>query len=140
MGVFATRSPYRPNELGLSSVKIEKIDLKTDKGPVIYVSGADLLDGTPIFDIKPYLPFTDSHPQAKAGFAQDHLTDQLAVSFDCDTEGIEEKDIRDLKEILSQDPRPHYQEDKDRVYKMDLLGYHLDFVVEDWVLKVKEIH
>lgn len=140
MGVFATRSPFRPNSLGLSSVEIEKIEIDKKDGPVIFVKGADILDGTPIFDIKPYLPYTDSHPDAKSGFSNEVFSDSLEVIFDENTLiNVEEKDIPILKEILSQDPRPHYHEDEERVYAFEFSRYKIKFTVKACVLTVKEI-
>lgn len=136
MGVFATRSPNRPNPLGLSSVKIEKIFRDGENATVITVSGADLLDGTPIYDIKPYLSYTDSHPEATGGFADNVLTDSLTVEFQ---DGLREKadssDIENLISILKSDPRPHYQND-DRVYAFEYAKYHIEFRVQDGVLTV----
>lgn len=142
MGVFATRSPYRPNNIGLSSVRILGIELHTPDGPVIEVEGADLMDGTPIFDIKPYLPFTDSHPDALAGFTEDvrsegaestviHLTFSLKAAFDAEH-------LEALKEILASDPRPHYHDDADRVYAFEFAGKEVKFrikpdQIEAWI-------
>ncbi len=114
MGVFATRSPYRPNHLGLSSVRL----LRIEDGDLI-VSGADLLDGTPIYDIKPYLSFSDAHPDASNGFAE--ATKDYALSV---------KALEDLVEVLRQDPRPAYQDD-DRIYKLDYQNYLVEFQVID---------
>lgn len=136
VGVFATRSPNRPNPLGLSSVKIEKIFRDGENGTVITVSGADLLDGTPIYDIKPYLSYTDSHPEALGGFADDVLKDSLEVVFsDGLREKIEENDLNNLSLILQSDPRPHYHND-DRVYAFEFSKYHIEFTVQNGVLKV----
>ena len=133
MGVFATRSPFRPNNIGLSSVRIVGIDLHTSEGPVIEVEGADLMDGTPIFDIKPYLPFTDSHPDAKGGFAERtaesqittvHLSSELLSAFD-------EEHIEALREVLLSDPRPHYHDDAERIYAMEFAGKEVKFCVKE---------
>ena len=140
MGVFATRSPYRPNPIGLSAVKIIAIDLHTPDGPVITVAGADLMDGTPIFDIKPYLAYADSHPDAKGGFI-DGLTDR-SVQVVCDDSHLSplpEDTRRSLLAVLAHDPRPTYQNDPDRVYGMDFGGYNVRFTVADGVLTVVEI-
>ena len=119
MGVFASRSPFRPNPIGLSSVKIVSIDLNTSKGPIIEVAGADLLDGTPIYDIKPYLAYTDSHPDAASGFALTSDAPKLDVEI---PEEILEKIPADLHQsiidILAEDPRPGYQDDPSRIYTM----------------------
>ena len=145
MGVFATRSPYRPNPLGLSSVRLIGIE----NGDLI-VSGADLLDGTPIYDIKPYLSFSDSHPDAKNGFAEETKDYQLEVKWQVDgtTSIAEDKRYglglpRDTKDaityILAQDPRPAYQDDPEREYKMDYDGYTITFSVKKQVVVVKKI-
>lgn len=138
MGVFATRSPFRPNNLGLSSVEISKIDYECKDAPVIYVKGADILDNTPIFDIKPYLPYTDSHPQAKGGFAQEVFENNLTVEFSSEAlENIDEKDLPVLKELLQEDPRPHYQNDPDRVYAFEYARYKIRFRVNGKSLVVE---
>lgn len=145
MGVFATRSPYRPNPLGLSSVRLIGIE----NGDLI-VSGADLLDGTPIYDIKPYLSFSDSHPDAKNGFAEETKDYQLEVKWQVEgtTSIAEDKQYglglpRDTKDaityILAQDPRPAYQDDPEREYKMDYDGYTITFSVKKQVVVVKKI-
>ncbi len=140
MGVFATRSPFRPNAIGLSSVKIEEIDLHTELGPVITVSGADLLDGTPIYDIKPYLAFTDSHPEAMGGFSDDHLSDHLEVDFpDALKSRISPDLLGDLISILSSDPRPSYQDDPDREYGLRFDAYEVKFKVNDRILSVFQV-
>lgn len=140
MGVFATRSPYRPNPIGLSAVKIVSVELTTPDGPVITVAGADLMDGTPIFDIKPYLAYADSHPDAKGGFI-DGLTDR-SVRVVCDESHLSPlpADIRkSLPAVLAHDPRPTYQNDPDRVYGMAYGGYNVRFTVADGVLTVVDI-
>lgn len=145
MGVFATRSPYRPNPLGLSSVRLIGIE----NGDLI-VSGADVLDGTPIYDIKPYLSFSDSHPDAKNGFAEETKDYQLEVKWQVEgtTSIAEDKRYglglpRDTKDaityILAQDPRPAYQDDPEREYKMDYDGYTITFSVKKQVVVVKKI-
>ncbi len=141
MGVFATRSPYRPNSLGLSSVKLEAIDLNTPEGPVLTVSGADLLNGTPIFDIKPYLPYTDSHPEALGGFA--YGPGEGTVEVDCPEEllaTIPAEKRQTLLALLAQDPRPGYSRDPDRVYGMEFAGFDIKFTVANGKLTVKEIN
>lgn len=140
MGVFATRSPYRPNPIGLSCVKLEAIDFATENGPVIIVSGADLLDGTPIYDIKPYLPFADSRPDAIGGFADTVKGDQLQVQ--CSEEiilQIPKQHRQAVIDILAQDPRPHYQQDPTRIYGMEYANMEIKFRVEDTTLVVCEI-
>ncbi len=115
VGVFSTRSPFRPNNLGLSSVKLLDIRTENDR-TVLYVSGADIMSGTAIFDIKPYIPFTDSHENAKAGFSDKVKNQKSEVVFDCDTRGFNPNFIDEVTAILSEDPRPHYIEDVERVY------------------------
>lgn len=139
MGVFATRSPFRPNAIGLSCVRLEKIE-ETEKGPVIFVRGADLLDGTPILDIKPYLPLADCHPEATGGFAEAVADYALTVSIPEELEAkIAPEDLSVIREILAEDPRPSYQSDPDRIYHMDYARYSLSFFVKDGVLTVTEI-
>lgn len=141
MGVFATRSPFRPNPIGLSSVKLEKISFDEDEAPVLYISGADIMDGTPVFDIKPYLPYTDSHPQALGGFALQDMRGSLTVGFaDGTLEKIPEELRKGLTDILSQDPRPAYQDSNDRIYIMDFAGYEVKFTVCGEMLTVTEIN
>ena len=141
MGVFATRSPFRPNSLGLSSVRILGLEQTRDFGTVIHVSGADLMDGTPIFDIKPYIPYCDSHPDATGGFTDTANSFLLNVEFQNSLLEIIPKDKRDaLKEVLSHDPRPSYQQDPDRVYGMQFAGFDIRFTVNENTLKVIEIH
>ena len=140
MGVFATRSPFRPNPVGLSSVKIESIDLYTENGPVITVSGADLLDKTPIYDIKPYLAFADSHPDAVGGFAEDVKDNNLTVEITPELLSLVPTGHRNaLLDILAQDPRPSYQQDPTRVYGMEFAGMEIRFWVDGKTLTVKEI-
>ena len=139
VGVFATRSPNRPNPIGLSSVKIEKIYREGENGTVILVTGADLLDNTPIYDIKPYLSFTDSHPEARGGFADNVLSDTLEVHIPTELEAkIDNTDIDNIIKILQGDPRPHYHND-DRSYAFEYSKYHIEFWVEDNVLTVTDI-
>ena len=137
VGVFATRSPFRPNSVGMSSVKLEKFEVDKILGPVLYVSGADLLDGTPIFDVKPYLAYVDSHPEAKDGFALNQKEGILTVEFPEEllTEVPWEK-RQGLIELLSQDPRPQYQNDPERVYKMKFGQKEVWFRVEGTTLTV----
>lgn len=138
MGVFATRSPYRPNPIGLSSVELIRIDWDTPEGAVLVVRGADLMNGTPLFDIKPYLPYTDCHPEAKDGFAL--TTTPLTVH--CDDmwlTKLPESMRLGLISALAQDPRPAYQKDPDRVYAMSFGKYTVSFVVAEDVLTVIEI-
>ncbi len=127
MGVFATRSPFRPNPIGMSCVKLERIEM-TDKGPVLHISGADLRDGTPIFDIKPYLPYAEVHPDARGGFTDETNMKRLEVVFEDDSYKADEAALR---EILSQDPRPAYQNDPERVYGMNYKDMNVRFRVEE---------
>ena len=140
MGVFATRSPYRPNPIGLSSVKLEGVDLHTPLGPVLYVSGADLMNGTPILDVKPYLAYTDSHPDATGGFVAGLSDRSLAVNCpDRLLEGVDSTLREPLLAVLAHDPRPTYQQDSDRVYGMDFGGYQVKFTVTDGTLTVQSL-
>ena len=137
VGVFATRSPFRPNAIGLSSVKIKKIELETPKGPVIYVSGADLMDGTPILDIKPYLAYADSHPEAVDGFAGQVVYRKVAVDFPEELlEKVPEEKRQGLLGVLAENPAPHYQNDPERVYGFGFAGREIKFRIRDNVLTV----
>jgi len=139
LGVFATRSPFRPNPLGLSCVRLEKMDLHTSEGPVLWVSGADLMDGTPIYDIKPYVPYADCHPEAREGFAP-RPEKRLKVVYASDVQGgmVGDKQ-RALEGVLSYDPRPPYQKDPHRVYGMTFAGWEVKFSVDGDVLTVCEL-
>lgn len=139
MGVFATRSPFRPNPIGLSSVKLEKIE-QTEEGMVLVVSGMDLRDNTPIYDIKPYLPYVDSHPKARGGFAVEKADYELQVVFPEELlELLPAEKQQTMIEILKQDPRPAYHEDAKRRYGVSFAGYDVRFVVEQGVLTVIEV-
>jgi hypothetical protein len=139
-GVFATRAPFRPNSIGLSSVKLERIYLDETRGPVLVVSGADLLDGTPIYDIKPYLPYTDAHPEAKGSFAEEHKEDRIEVIFPEKLLAILPEDLRErAKAVLAQDPRAAYNKKPDYVYGMSFAGYDIRFVADEDRLVVKEV-
>lgn len=140
MGVFATRSPYRPNDIGLSCVKLEKIEFDDKRGPILHVAGADLMDQTPIYDIKPYIAYTDSRPEAAEGFAGAVKEKKLKVEFpekllQCYPEEKREAVIG----ILEQDPRPAYDTDETRVYGVEFAGYDIHFTVSGNTLKVKEL-
>lgn len=140
MGVFATRSPFRPNPLGLSAVRLERIELQSPQGPILHVAGADLMDGTPIFDIKPYLPYADSYPDALGGFALSSKQGSLAVN--CPAALLEKLPAgrRDgLLAVLAQDPRPSYQHAPNRVYGLEFAGFEVRFTVEGDRLSVLEI-
>ena len=139
MGVFATRSPYRPNPLGLSCVEIEGIDLITPDGPIIYIKGADLMDETPIYDIKPYIRYADSRPDAVCGYADEVPQKILEVMMSEDIK----KELGDKAdaaiEILAYDPRPSYQNDPERVYGLSFAGYDIRFIVVDKILEITEL-
>ena len=143
MGVFATRSPFRPNNIGLSSVRISWIEWESSRGPVIHVMGADLMDGTPIYDIKPYVVYADCHPEARSGFVDSRKWDRLEVVIPDEvnrrllSDGLTPHQIDVLKEVLAQDPRPHYQKNPDKVYGMPYEGKDIHFSVNENVLTVR---
>lgn len=140
MGVFATRSPFRPNPIGLSCVRLERVELDTSDGPVLHISGADLVDGTPIFDIKPYIPYADCHSEAAGGFAG--TAPEGALTVDIPPRLLERvpPDRREaLTGVLAQDPRPSYQDDPRRVYGFGFAGLEVRFTVENGVLTVVDI-
>lgn len=137
VGVFATRSPFRPNPLGLSSVKIESIEWESAQGPVIHVLGADLMDGTPIYDIKPYIVYADSHADARSGFVDRRQWPKLEVVIPDSLRAVFSKEQLDaLRHTLELDPRPHYQNDPQKVYGMPFEGRDIHFRVSDGVLTV----
>ena len=140
MGVFATRSPFRPNAIGLSSVKIVAIETTAQYGTVIHVAGADLMDGTPILDIKPYIPYTDCHADASGGFTERAGDFILKVQFpECLLVKVPEEKRQALIDVLSHDPRPSYQSDSDRVYGLNFAGRDIRFSIKDSVLTVLEV-
>jgi len=141
MGVFATRSPFRPNPLGLSCVRLEGVELSGPEGPVLHVAGADLMDGTPIFDIKPYIPYGDSHPEATGGFTDGIDYARLAVDFPGALLAAIPPDKRQaLIEVLAQDPRPGYRHgDSDRRYGVSFAGFDVRFTVNGNTLTVVEV-
>ena len=140
MGVFATRSPFRPNAIGLSSVRLDSVELDPELGPVLHVSGADLMDGTPIFDIKPYLPYTDSHPDATGGFTDGTEMKLLAVEISPDLlERIPADQRKGLLGVLKNDPRPRYQDDPERIYGLTFAGRNVKFTVAEGTLTVVEV-
>lgn len=140
IGVFATRSPFRPNPIGLSCVRLEKIDFTKDEGPVLYVKGSDLMNGTPIYDIKPYLPYCDSRPDAVGGFTEDLGERRLAVEISEELLGrVPESKRRELLQVLGGDPRPSYQSDPERVYGFSFADMEVKFKVSDSTLIVVEI-
>ena len=140
MGVFATRSPFRPNPIALSAVKLDHVELTADLGPVIHIRGADLMDGTPILDIKPYIPYADCHPDALGGFAAAPAGETLDVTI---PEHLLERLPADRREalrgVLAQDPRPHYQNDPERVYGFGFAGMEVKFSVDGACLTVVDI-
>lgn len=136
MGVFATRSPFRPNPIGLSSVKLDRIEYTADRGPVLHVRGADLMDGTPIFDIKPYVAYADSHPDAVGGFTDTAQFNKLHVEL---SDGLTTPLPDGLIEVLENDPRPRYHDDPERVYGMKYDGREVKFRVQGDMLTVIEI-
>lgn len=137
VGVFSTRSPNRPNKIGLSCVRLVSVDYKGEDGPVIHVSGIDMMDGTPIYDIKPYLPFADSHPDAVGGFAAEHLDDNLMVEFPEELlEKIPAEKQDSLIKVLEQDPRPSYHHDDQREYGFEYAGFEVKFTVSGTTVKV----
>ena len=138
MGVFATRSPFRPNNLGLSSVKLERIE-NNEEGTVLIVSGADLLNGTPIFDIKPYIPYSDCHTDATEGFTENTKNYKLEVNFPENLlDNIPQEKRRTLIDCLAEDPRPSYTEDG-KVFKMKFAGFDVVFYVENGKLSVTDV-
>lgn len=140
MGVFATRSPFRPNALGLSSVRISRIETVTTRGPMITVVGADLMDGTPIYDIKPYIPYADSHPEAKGGFTDTHAICRLTVVIpDCFHHLFSQSQLQALYKVLELDPRPHYHKSGQKEYGMPYMDYDVHFSVNDGVLTVTDV-
>ncbi|MBO5323087.1 MAG: tRNA (N6-threonylcarbamoyladenosine(37)-N6)-methyltransferase TrmO [Oscillospiraceae bacterium] len=140
MGVFATRSPFRPNSLGLSSVKLLGVEQTAEYGSVLHVGGADLMDGTPIFDIKPYIPYGDSHPEATGGFTDTAGEFLLDVDFPESLLSLLPEDKREaVIGVLSHDPRPSYQKDSDRVYGLSFAGFDIRFTVTEDRLQVQEV-
>lgn len=141
VGVFASRSPFRPNPLGLSCVEVERIDLGQPEGPVITVRGADLMDGTPIYDIKPYIRYADSRPHALCGYVDELHERRLKVVFPSDLSGMiaDRTRIPALVQILSLDPRPSYHDDPERVYGMSFAGYNVRFKVCGDILEVTDV-
>lgn len=140
VGVFATRSPFRPNSIGLSSVRLERVEYTRDNGPILHVSGIDLRDNTPIFDIKPYLRYVDCHEDATDGFAGD--TKQYALKVDFPEELLDklpQEKRQAIIEVLSQDPRPSYHSDPERRYGVAYAGYDIRFFVEDDTVRVFEV-
>ena len=140
VGVFATRSPFRPNSLGLSSVELERVELTPDRGPVLHIKGADLMDGTPIFDIKPYITYADSHPDATGGFTSKTQFHTLTVELpDSLCGGMDENTKTALVQVLSNDPRPQYHDDPKRIYGFGFAGFEVKFKVDGDNLTVLDI-
>lgn len=139
VGVFASRSPFRPNGLGLTCVYINKVEMHPKLGPVIHVKGADLMDGTPIYDIKPYVRYADCQPDARSGFVDETAWEPLEVEIPAAVaKCFSDEELSGLREVLSFDPRPPYHEDASRVYGMSFAGYDVRFQVEGGLLKVVE--
>ena len=137
IGVYATRSPYRHNPLGLSAVRLSKVELDTPQGPVIHVAGADLMDGTPIYDIKPYVPYADAHPEARSGFVDTSEWKQLEVNIPSEVaQQFSEQQLQALRQVLSLDPRPHYHNSASKVYGMTFEGKDVHFTVDGDKLQV----
>lgn len=140
VGVFASRSPFRPNRLGLSCVRIDRVELTAHEGPVIHVWGADLMDGTPIYDVKPYVAYADAHPDARSGFVDEHEWQPLQVEIPADVAALFTADeLQALREVLAQDPRPRFHTDPQRLYGMPFAGRDVKFSVADGVVKVQSI-
>ena len=140
VGVFASRSPFRPNCLGLSCVRIDKVEMTEKDGPVILVRGADLMDGTPIYDIKPYVAYADSHPEARSGFVDKTEWKPLQVEIPQTLSSLfPEEELKGLRQVLSQDPRPRYHDDAERIYGMPFAGWDVRFRVADGVVTVVEV-
>ena len=141
VGVFATRSPFRPNPIGLSSVKLIGVEFREKEGPVLIGEGADLLDMAPIYDIKPYIPYADSHPEARGSFATAHSDDYLQVQFPPELlNKIPQSKQKPLIQILALDPRPAYQQDPERIYGFPFAGLEIKFRVEEETLYVCEVN
>ena len=140
IGVLASRSPYRHNRLGLSAVKLDRVELNTAQGPVLHVKGADLMDGTPIYDIKPYIAYADAHPQARCGFVDTNEWKTLEVNI-CPAVArlLNEKQREALEKTLALDPRPHFHNDPTKVYGMKFDGMDIHFTVDGNILKVIEL-
>ena len=141
VGVFATRSPFRPNPIGLSSVRLQRVEVTSEQGPILHISGADLVDGTPIYDIKPYLPYTDSHPDARSGFATTGADRQLEVvcGNGVRRDALSPSQWETLRQLLAQDPRPRYQDDPEKHYTMSFGGKEVTFHVEGNKLLITSI-
>lgn len=140
IGVFATRSPFRPNHLGLSAVRLQRVEMDEKLGPVIYVRGADLMDNTPIVDIKPYIPYADSYPEASSGVFQEVEKIRLQVEIPPELlDRIPAENLEALKEVLAEDPRPSYQKDPERIYGLSFARLNIRFRVENDCLMVIDV-
>ena len=140
MGVFATRSPFRPNPIGLSSVRLLHVDLEDARGPVLHVGGADLMDGTPLIDIKPYVEYADSHPGVRSGFVDERKWQPLQVLFPPSlAQRLDPRDREVVQRLLALDPRPHYHDDPQRIYGMPFAGRDVRFRVADGILTVVQV-
>ena len=132
MGVFATRSPFRPNPIGLSSVRLLEVERESSRGPILHVSGADLMDGTPIYDIKPYVAYADCHEGVRSGFVDDNPIRRLEVVIPSEVSAVfSEEEVRALYKVLELDPRPRYHHDPQKVYGMPFAGHDVKFKVTD---------
>lgn len=137
VGVFASRSPFRPNDIGLSSVRLERVEMDENRGPVLHVSGIDLMDGTPIYDIKPYIPMSDCHPEATEGYTEETKQHRLNVEFPEEYLQIYPKEKRQaVLGVLAEDPRPAYVKDEERIYGLSFAGYDVKFRVAGDTLRV----
>ena len=140
MGVFATRSPFRPNPIALSCVRLDRVEQTADRGTVLHIRGADLMDGTPILDIKPYIPYADCHPEATEGFAPAPVDSVLEVVIPEElVQRIPPERLEALRGVLAQDPRPHYQNDPERVYGFGFAGMEVKFSVDGKTLTVRDV-
>lgn len=139
LGVFATRSPYRPNPIGLSAVRLQGVTIDPKLGPILHLSGADLMDGTPIYDIKPYIPYTDSKPEATSGIFSKPDRIYKVIYPDGELEKVTKDKQKALTEVLAQNPAPAYQHDANKVYSFEFANYHIEFSVNGDQIKVKKI-
>lgn len=140
MGVFATRSPFRPNDIGLSCVKLLQVEMDEKLGPILHVAGADLMDGTPIYDIKPYIPLSDCHPEAQEGYTKETKLHELQVRFPQELlERYPEEKREAILGVLREDPRPAYVQDPERVYGISFAGWNVKFRVDQDILTVEDV-
>ena len=140
VGVFASRSPFRPNNLGLSCVRINKVDFSGNEAPIIHVLGADLMDGTPIYDVKPYIAYADAHPTARSGFVDQQSWQPLQVDIpDTAARHFSADELLTLRDLLAQDPRPRYHDDPNRLYGMPYSGHDVKFRVGNGIVTVVEV-